>query len=99
MTEEFSACYLLHADFLLGLFFCPEDGGDMFLRNVGGFFSRGYTALYPRTTAVTTSNTTKMTQVFRGFLPNHFEFTNQQPSYDRTLYILMQIILLNDTKN
>jgi hypothetical protein len=24
-----SACYLLHADFLLGLFFCPEDGDDV----------------------------------------------------------------------
>jgi hypothetical protein len=24
-----------HADFLLGLFFNSEDGGDMFLRNVG----------------------------------------------------------------
>jgi hypothetical protein len=24
-------CYLLHADFLLGLFFDPEDGGDIFL--------------------------------------------------------------------
>jgi hypothetical protein len=26
-----SACRLLHAGFLLGLFFDPEDGGDMFL--------------------------------------------------------------------
>jgi hypothetical protein len=31
----FSACYLLHAGFLFGLFFDPEDEGDMFLRNVG----------------------------------------------------------------
>jgi hypothetical protein len=26
-----AACFLLHAGFLLGLFFDPEDGGDMFL--------------------------------------------------------------------
>jgi hypothetical protein len=26
---------LLHADFLLGLFFDPEDGGDIFLLNAG----------------------------------------------------------------
>jgi hypothetical protein len=25
----------VHAGFFLGLFFDPEDGGDMFLRNVG----------------------------------------------------------------
>jgi hypothetical protein len=28
------ACYLPHGGFLLGLSFNPEDGGDMFLRNV-----------------------------------------------------------------
>jgi hypothetical protein len=28
------ACYLLHAGFLLGSFFNPEDEGNMFLRNV-----------------------------------------------------------------
>jgi hypothetical protein len=33
--------------FLLCLFFYPEDGGDMFLRNVG-WLSTDYTALYPR---------------------------------------------------
>jgi hypothetical protein len=27
--------FLLHAGFFLGLFFEPEAGGDMFLRNVG----------------------------------------------------------------
>jgi hypothetical protein len=29
-----SACYLLHAGFLLGLFFDTEDGGNMFLQNL-----------------------------------------------------------------
>jgi hypothetical protein len=42
-----SAWYLLHTGFLRGLFFDPEDGGDMYLRNVGGI-STGYAALYPR---------------------------------------------------
>jgi hypothetical protein len=28
------ACCLLHAGFLLGLLFSPENGGDMFLRNL-----------------------------------------------------------------
>jgi hypothetical protein len=37
----------LHACFLLGLFFNPEDGGDMLLRN-GGRLSTGYIVLYPR---------------------------------------------------
>jgi hypothetical protein len=29
------AQYLFHSDFLPGLFFDPEHGGDMFLRNIG----------------------------------------------------------------
>jgi hypothetical protein len=33
-TEVCPACYLLHAGFLLSLFFDPEDDGDMLLRNV-----------------------------------------------------------------
>jgi hypothetical protein len=33
-VKHSSACYLLYAGFLLGLFFDPEDGGNMFLRNV-----------------------------------------------------------------
>jgi hypothetical protein len=36
-----------HTGFLLGLFFYPEDGGDMFLRNVG-WLSTDYTTLNPR---------------------------------------------------
>jgi hypothetical protein len=28
------ACCLLHADFFLGIYFDPEDGGDIFLRKV-----------------------------------------------------------------
>jgi hypothetical protein len=38
---------LSSAGFLLGLFFYPEDGGDMSLRNIG-LLSTDYTALYPR---------------------------------------------------
>jgi hypothetical protein len=38
---------LLHTGFLLGLFFDPEDGGDVFLLSVGQF-SADYAALYPR---------------------------------------------------
>jgi hypothetical protein len=36
-----------HAGFLLSLYFDPEDGRNMFLRNLG-WFSTDYTALYPR---------------------------------------------------
>jgi hypothetical protein len=36
-----------HVGFLLGFFFDPEDGGDMFFRNVRSL-STVYTALYPR---------------------------------------------------
>jgi hypothetical protein len=39
--EYRSACYLLHAGVLLGLFFNPEGGGDMFFQNVG-CLSMGY---------------------------------------------------------
>jgi hypothetical protein len=33
--NQSEACYLLHAGFLLGLFFDPNDGGDIFLRKIG----------------------------------------------------------------
>jgi hypothetical protein len=39
--QDSSVGYLLQDGFFLGLFFHPEDEGDMFLRNIG------YTALYP----------------------------------------------------
>jgi hypothetical protein len=32
-----SACYILNTSFLLGLFFNPKDGGDMFLWNISCF--------------------------------------------------------------
>jgi hypothetical protein len=34
INVEKVACYLLHAGFLLGLFFAPEDGGDILPRNI-----------------------------------------------------------------
>jgi hypothetical protein len=43
-----SACYLLHAAFLLGLFFDPEDGDVMFLWNIS-WLSTCYMELYSRT--------------------------------------------------
>jgi hypothetical protein len=42
-----SACHLLTCWFLLNYLFDPEDGGDMFIRNVG-CNSTDYTASYPR---------------------------------------------------
>jgi hypothetical protein len=33
------ACYMLHYGFLPGLLFEPEDGGDMFVRNVTWLYS------------------------------------------------------------
>jgi hypothetical protein len=44
--KESSCFYWLHVGFLLGLLFFPEDGGDMFLLNVGRLLT-DYTALYP----------------------------------------------------
>jgi hypothetical protein len=41
-----SADYV-HAGFLLGLFFDPEDGNEMFFRKVG-CLSTDYIGLYPR---------------------------------------------------
>jgi hypothetical protein len=41
----FTTCF--HAGFLLGLFFDPVDGGDMFLQNVGRFPTDNI-ALYTR---------------------------------------------------
>jgi hypothetical protein len=33
-ARESSVCYLYHVSILLGLFFNPEDEGDMFLWNI-----------------------------------------------------------------
>jgi hypothetical protein len=45
--EWSTAYYLLHVSFLLGFFFDPKDGGDIFIRNVGWLLV-GQTALSPR---------------------------------------------------
>jgi hypothetical protein len=47
LNKRLLPCCLLHASFSLGLLSDPDDGGDMFLRNVG-WLSPHYTALYPR---------------------------------------------------
>jgi hypothetical protein len=44
---SFAACYLLHSGLLFGLFFDPEDGGEMFLRNACWLLT-GHTELYLR---------------------------------------------------
>jgi hypothetical protein len=46
-SMKHEACYLLHAGFLLGPFFEPEDGSGIFLRNID-CFSTDYMALYSR---------------------------------------------------
>jgi hypothetical protein len=33
-SKNIHACYMLHAGFLLALFFDPDDGGDTFLGNI-----------------------------------------------------------------
>jgi hypothetical protein len=45
MVRLLTTCF--HASFFPGLFFDPEDGGDMFLRNVG-LLATDCKALYPR---------------------------------------------------
>jgi hypothetical protein len=47
LLRHYGIATCFHAGFLLCLFFDPEDGGDMFLRNAG-WLSTDYTALYPR---------------------------------------------------
>jgi hypothetical protein len=34
MFWDIKPCFLIHAGFSLGLFYDPEDGSDIFLRNV-----------------------------------------------------------------
>jgi hypothetical protein len=54
VNRRFGATCLLHlqlealhtASSFHGLFFYPEDSGDIFLRNIG-LLSKDYTALYP----------------------------------------------------
>jgi hypothetical protein len=46
MKQVAKLANLLHAGILLGLSFEPEDGGEIFLRNIRSF-STHYTTLYP----------------------------------------------------
>jgi hypothetical protein len=47
IRRNLPAYYLLYSSFFLDLFFYPEGGGDMFLRNFS-CLSTDYTPLYPR---------------------------------------------------
>jgi hypothetical protein len=47
MFWDITRCYPLHDLLLVGLFFGPEDGDDIYLRN-GSLLSVDYNALYPR---------------------------------------------------
>jgi hypothetical protein len=46
-TAQATLATCFQSDYLLSLFFDHENGGDMFLRNIG-WLSTDYTALYPR---------------------------------------------------
>jgi hypothetical protein len=46
IKRRFGGTCRIHAGFLLGLFFDPEYGGDLFLRNVG-LLSTDYMVSYP----------------------------------------------------
>jgi hypothetical protein len=46
-TDFHRLAICFYAGILLRLFFDPEDGGDIFLRNIG-WLSADYTTLYPR---------------------------------------------------
>jgi hypothetical protein len=61
MALQISACYLFYAGFSLVLFFDPEDGGEIFLRNVALIFNGPHDVISQKTgfiiiTAVGTSN-------------------------------------------
>jgi hypothetical protein len=43
-----TACFLILAGYLLGIFFDPEYGGSMLLQNFSGLLLLDYATLYPR---------------------------------------------------
>jgi hypothetical protein len=80
---EFATCFL--AGFLLGLFLDPENGSDMFLRNVA-WLSMDYTTLYPRRQNTSYSfrfyNTTKLGLAFQSLpLSHYFYYLSTKKSF------------------
>jgi hypothetical protein len=93
VNGRFGGTYCLHllaTCFMLGLFFDPEYGGDMFLRNVG-WLSTGYTLLYLRK-----YNCTKSTCNFVSWIDPSHSFSSpyaSPPSIPAVLLIRMLVMI------
>jgi hypothetical protein len=66
-----SAWHMISRCFLLGLYFDPEEGGDMFLRNVY-WLSTEYTGLYPQKTELFKTWNVFLNQVYEACVKRSF---------------------------